>query len=59
MGKWEVELFRLTEKLNKLNKFQRKIVHKICDRYNIVRDFVEVKNDLGTMSLSKQPLTQK
>lgn len=43
------------EKLNKLNKFQRKIVHKVCDRFAISRDFVDIKNDMGSISLSKTP----
>ena len=33
----------------------RKLIRKNLefDRYNVIRDFVDVKSDLGTMSLSK------
>jgi hypothetical protein len=47
------EADKQSEKLNRLNQFQRKIVHKVCDRYHISRDFVEIKNELGSVTLSK------
>ena len=42
----------------KLKRLGQKRKHAIqllneCDRYNVTRDYVEVKNDSGTVSLSK------
>jgi len=34
-----------TDKLLNLDKFQRKIVHKICDLFFIKREYVDVKSD--------------
>lgn len=37
-----------------LDKYQRKIVHKICDLYNIKRDYVDVNpDDTGSITLTK------
>jgi hypothetical protein len=37
-----------------LDKFQRKIVHKICDIYRVKREYVDVKtNDMGDITISR------
>jgi len=37
-----------------MDKYQRKIVHKICDLYNVQRDYVDVKqNDRGDITITK------
>jgi len=42
------------DKILNLDKFQRKIVHKICDMYAIKREYVEVRpDDKGDITLSK------
>jgi hypothetical protein len=43
-----------TDKLLNLDKFQRKIVHKICDVFFIKRDYVDVKSDdTGDITITK------
>jgi len=43
-----------TEKILSLDKFQRKMVHKICDIYSIKRDYVDVKSDdTGDITITK------
>lgn len=37
-----------------MDKYQRKIVHKICDLFGVQRDYVDVKsNDLGDITITK------
>jgi len=43
-----------SEVIPDLDKYQRKIVHKICDLYNIKREYVDIKNDeLGSITIVK------
>jgi len=43
-----------TDKLLNLDKFQRKIVHKICDLFFIKREYVDVKSDdKGDITITK------
>jgi len=50
--------FMLSDNTNELmgnmDKYQRKIVHKICDLYGVKRDYVDVKaNELGDITITK------
>lgn len=46
---------KTNEVIPDLNKYQRKIVHKICDLYCITRDYVDVKSDeSGSITITKQ-----
>jgi len=48
-----------SDKLSDLDKFQRKIVHKVCDLYNIKRDYVEIKiEDKGDITITKTELSK-
>jgi hypothetical protein len=45
---------KTVDKILNLDKFQRKIVHKICDMYAIKREYVDVRpDDKGDITLSK------
>jgi len=42
------------EVIPEINKYQRKIVHKICDLYSITREYIDIKNDeLGSITITK------
>ena len=45
---------RNEELIGNVNKFQRKIIHQLCDRYNILRTYVDVKsNDNANITIQK------
>jgi hypothetical protein len=43
-----------TDIIGNMDKYQRKIVHKVCDIYRVKREYVDVKsNDRGDITISK------
>lgn len=53
-----IQSSKTTEMILNMDKYQRKIVHKICDLYGVTREYVDVKpNDLGDITIVKTSST--
>jgi len=45
---------RNEELIGNVNKFQRKVIHQLCDRFNVLRTYVDVKsNDNANITIQK------
>lgn len=56
MEKYLTEFMKSNESsrvIENLDKYQRKIVHKLCDIFEITRDYVDVKDELGDITIVK------
>ena len=43
--------------IGNVNRFQRKVIHQLCERFNVVRTFVDIKNNSDNASVTIQKTT--